>query len=90
MMNTRMYGYVRVSSIDQNEDRQLLAMAQFGVTTDSLFIEKQFGKDFKRPIYQKLLKRLRRGDVLVVKSIDRLGRNYEKIKEQWRFIKKFR
>lgn len=80
------YGYVRVSSKDQNEERQIIAMHEFGV--DKLYLEKQSGKDFNRPHYQMLLRKLKQDDVLVVKSIDRLGRNYEEILEQWRVITK--
>jgi len=80
------YGYIRVSTREQNEARQVDAMKQFGV--DHTLMDKQSGKDFDRPAYQKLLGRLRPGDVLVVKSIDRLGRNYSDIQEQWRLITK--
>ena len=80
------YGYVRVSSKDQNEDRQIIAMREFGV--DKIYLEKQSGKDFNRPHYQMLLRKLKQDDILVVKSIDRLGRNYEEILEQWRLITK--
>lgn len=82
------YGYARVSTNDQNADRQLLALKEFGVLRRHIFIDHQSGKDFERPQYRRLLKRLRSDDVLVVKSIDRLGRNYSKILEQWRFITK--
>ena len=80
------YGYLRVSTREQNEARQRIALEAFGV--DRLFIDKQSGKDFNRPQYQKLIGRLKPGDVLAVKSIDRLGRNYEDILEQWRVITK--
>ena len=80
------YGYVRVSSRDQNEARQIDAMEVFGV--NEIFIDKLSGKDFNRPKYLELMNRISRGDVLVVKSIDRLGRNYEEILEQWRIITK--
>ena len=80
------YGYVRVSTKTQTEDRQLLALREFGI--DRIFTDKQSGKDFERPQYQKLLRKLKSGDTLVVKSIDRLGRNYEEILEQWRIITK--
>ena len=80
------YGYVRVSSIDQNEDRQLLAMENLKV--DQVFVDKQSGKDFNRPNYGKLLEHLKKGDLLYIMSIDRLGRNYKEIQEQWRFITK--
>ena len=80
------YGYVRVSTREQNEERQLIAMRDFGV--DRIFTDKQSGKDFDRPQYQKLLRRLKKDDVLVIKSIDRLGRNYDDILVQWRVITK--
>lgn len=82
------YGYVRVSSKDQNEDRQMAAMHELGITDRQIYMDKQSGKDFNRPQYKKLLKKLRDGDLLYVKSIDRLGRNYEEIQEQWRYITK--
>lgn len=82
------YGYVRVSSRDQNEARQLVAMKEFGVPDNNIFMDKQSGKDFNRPSYARLMKKLKPGDVLVVKSIDRLGRNYDEILEQWRIITK--
>ena len=82
------YGYVRVSTQVQNEARQLAAMREFGVEDENIIIEKQSGRDFKRPLYQQLVDGLRAGDVLVVKSIDRLGRNYTEILEQWAFITK--
>ena len=82
------YGYVRVSSTDQNEDRQMIALRQAGVEDRHIFMDKQSGKDFNRPEYLKLVHRLHPNDVLVVKSIDRLGRNYEDILEQWRVITK--
>ena len=82
------YGYIRVSSTDQNEDRQLISMKGQKIPTKNLFTDKQSGKDFERPAYQKLLKRLKAGDLLYIKSIDRLGRNYEEILNQWRVITK--
>ena len=82
------YGYIRVSTREQNEDRQIIAMEDFGVEKKNMVIEKQSGKDFERPLYQKLLKKLKPEDTLVIKSIDRLGRNYEEILEQWRLITK--
>lgn len=82
------YGYIRVSSKDQNEDRQLIALTELGIPLGRLFMDKQSGKDFDRPAYQKMLKKLRPGDQLYVKSIDRLGRNYKDIMEQWRSITK--
>ena len=87
-MSNITYGYIRVSSKDQNEDRQRIAMREAGVPQRSIFMDKQSGKDFTRPGWQKLLKRLKAGDTLFVKSIDRLGRNYEEILEQWRVITK--
>lgn len=87
-MSIIMYGYVRVSSKDQNEDRQVLALQAFGISPDKIVIEKQSGKDFNRPRYKSLLRRLHKDDVLVVQSIDRLGRNYNEIIDQWRIITK--
>ena len=84
------YGYVRVSTQEQNEARQLLAMREFGVREENIIVEKLSGKDFQRPLYQRLVRALRPGDVLVVKSVDRLGRNYEEILEQWGAITKKR
>ena len=85
-MAETMYGYVRVSTREQNEDRQMLAMERFGVERRNIFLDKQSGQDFNRPRYRGLLRRMREGDVLGIKSIDRLGRNYEEILEQWRCI----
>lgn len=82
------YGYVRVSSTDQNEDRQLIAMQEINVVIDKVFIDKQSGKDFNRPNYQKMIRKIKNGDTLYIKSIDRLGRNYEEIQNQWRMITK--
>ncbi len=82
------FGYVRVSSTDQNEDRQIIAMEQIGVPKSQVYIDKQSGKDFNRPSYKKLIKRLKEGDTLYILSIDRLGRNYEEIQNQWRIITK--
>ena len=82
------YGYVRVSTKEQNEDRQMIAMGEIQVPEKNIFIDKQSGKDFDRPMYHKLLKKLRPDDVLYIKSIDRLGRNYEEILEQWRILSK--
>ena len=87
-MENKIYGYVRVSSQEQNEDRQLIAMSEAGVERANIFIDKQSGKDFDRPNYKRLIKRLRPGDTLFIKSIDRLGRNYEEIQNQWRIITK--
>ena len=82
------YGYIRVSSLDQNEDRQLIAMQEKLVPKKNLFIDKQSGKDFDRPQYKKMIKKLQNGDLLYVLSIDRLGRNYEEIQKQWRILTK--
>lgn len=82
------FGYVRVSSKDQNEDRQMLAMQEKGVPQEAVYIDKQSGKDFERPEYQRMLRQLKDGDTLVLKSIDRLGRNYDGILEQWRELTK--
>lgn len=82
------YGYVRVSSRDQNEARQMIAMQEYGVEKKCIFLDKQSGKDFNRPQYQKLIGKLKSGDVAVIKSIDRLGRNYDEILDQWRVITK--
>ena len=82
------YGYVRVSSVDQNEERQLIALCERSVPAKNIFKDKQSGKDFERPQYKKLLKRLKAGDLLYVLSIDRLGRNYEEIQKQWRILTK--
>ncbi len=80
------YGYVRVSSREQNEDRQLIALKDVGVKEKNIFMDKQSGKDFNRPEYLKLLKKIKKNDLLYVKSIDRLGRNYSEIQEQWRYL----
>ena len=82
----KVYGYVRVSSTDQHEDRQLIAMAERGIPQGRVYIDKQSGKDFARPRYRALMKKLRPGDQLCITSIDRLGRNYEEIQEQWRIL----
>ena len=88
MEDQKVYGYVRVSTKDQNEDRQMIALNQFGVQDENIYMDKLSGKDFNRPQYCALARRLRRGDVLVIKSIDRLGRNYDEILRQWRVITK--
>ena len=85
-MASRTYGYARVSARDQNLDRQMDALAAFGVSGERVFADRASGRDFERPEYQRLLGALRRGDVVVVKSIDRFGRNYEEILEEWRRI----
>lgn len=85
-MNT--YGYVRVSSADQNEDRQIIALREADVPEKNIFLDKQSGKDFERPNYKKLVQKLKTGDLLYILSIDRLGRNYEEIQKQWRVLTK--
>lgn len=84
----KMAGYVRVSSKEQHEDRQLVALLNFGVLEKNIYIDKISGKDFNRPRYKKMIRQMKSGDVLVIKSIDRLGRNYQEILEQWRIITK--
>ena len=84
----KVYGYVRVSSTDQNEDRQLMALNKLNVPLRNVYIDKQSGKDFIRPQYEKMVKILNKGDLLYVLSIDRLGRNYEEIQKQWRILTK--
>ncbi len=80
------YGYIRVSSTEQNEQRQLLALLARGIAEERIYMDKQSGKDFNRPQYKRMLRRLRSGDVLYVLSIDRLGRNYQEIQNQWRVL----
>ena len=87
-MSNEIYGYIRVSSKDQNEDRQRIAMHEAGVDDKHIFMDKQSGKDFERPGYKRVLRKLKPDDTLIIKSIDRLGRNYEEILEQWRIITK--
>ena len=82
------YGYVRVSSTDQNEDRQMDALREKEVALSNIYVDKQSGKDFDRPQYQKLVRKLKAGDLLYILSIDRLGRNYEEIQNQWRILTK--
>lgn len=82
------YGYVRVSSRDQNEDRQLDALRGMEIEERNIFIDKQSGKDFERPQYKRLVWKVRREDLICIKSIDRLGRNYSEIQEQWRYLTK--
>ena len=82
------YGYVRVSSKDQNEDRQMISMREMSVPKNNIYIDKQSGKDFDRPQYKRLVRRLKKNDLLYVKSIDRLGRDYEEIQNQWRVLTK--
>lgn len=82
------YGYVRVSTKEQNEDRQLIAMSDLEIPKKNLFIEKQSGKDFERPRYKQMVRKLKDGDLLYLSSIDRLGRNYEEIQNQWKMLTK--
>ena len=84
------YGYIRVSSTDQNEDRQRIALDAKGVPIQNIFMDKQSGKDFKRPQYQRMVKKLKPGDLLYIMNIDRLGRNYKEIQEQWRLLTKIK
>ena len=85
---SKIYGYVRVSSADQNEDRQMIEMQRVGVPPENIFIDKQSGKNFERPNCKRLVRRLKEGDLLYILSIDRLGRNYEEIQNQWRILTK--
>ena len=82
------YGYVRVSSRDQNEDRQMAALQELSIPANNIFMDKQSGKDFERPAYKRMVRRMKKDDLLYIKSIDRLGRNYEEILEQWRILTK--
>ena len=88
--NQAVYGYIRVSTKEQNEERQVIALRENGVTDNHIFMDKQSGKDFNRPQYQIMVQRMKRGDLLYIKSIDRLGRNYEEILIQWRTLTKDR
>ena len=88
IIESKTCGYIRVSSRDQNEDRQLIALHGKGVEDEFIFIDKKSGKDFERPQYKKLVKKLRPGDLLIIQSIDRLGRNYEEVQDQWRILTK--
>ena len=83
-----LYGYIRVSTREQNEDRQILALKDLSIPEKNLFIDKQSGKDFERPQYRKMVRKLKKDDLLYIKSIDRLGRNYSEILEQWRILTK--
>lgn len=85
---TNTYGYVRVSSTDQNEDRQMIALSTCNIPQKNIYMDKQSGKDFNRPQYKKLIRKLKSGDLLYIMSIDRLGRNYEEIQRQWRVLTK--
>ena len=80
------YGYIRVSTRDQNEDRQLIALRELKIPEKNIFMDKQSGKDFNRPQYKRLVRKLKKEDLLYIKSIDRLGRNYAEILEQWRLL----
>ena len=82
------YGYIRVSTKEQNEDRQLVALRERNVPEDNIYTDKQSGKDFNRPQYKRLVRRMKKNDLLYIKSIDRLGRSYREIQEQWRFLTK--
>ena len=88
IIESKIYGYIRVSSKDQNEDRQLIALHGKGVKDDHIYIDKKSGKDFNHPQYKNLVKKLKPGDLLMIQSIDRLGRNYEKVQNQWRVLTK--
>ena len=85
---TCIYGYIRVSSRDQNEDRQLIALKELSIPLKNIYVDKQSGKDFERPSYRRMVRKLKKDDLLYIKSIDRLGRNYEEILEQWRMLTK--
>lgn len=87
-MEGKVYGYVRVSTVDQNEERQLIALRNAGVEEKNIFLDKVSGKDFNRPQYKKMVKKLKEGDLLYILSIDRLGRNYEEIQKQWSVLTK--
>ena len=88
MREIKIYGYARVSSKDQNEDRQRIALHEMGVPETNIYIDKQSGKDFERPAYKRMVRKLKKDDLLYIKSIDRLGRNYEEIQNQWRMLTK--
>lgn len=85
-MKEKVYGYARVSTKEQHEDRQISALLKVGIEKEDIFIDKQSGKDFNRPKYKKLLRRLKKGDAVFISSIDRLGRNYAEIMDQWRIM----
>lgn len=87
-MDKKEYGYIRVSSKEQNIDRQMIALQEYGIQSRDIFVDKLSGKDFERPQYRRMIKKIKPGDTLVIKSIDRLGRNYDEILEQWRHITK--
>jgi len=88
MITISTYGYIRVSTREQNEDRQLIALREMSIPEGNIFMDKQSGKDFNRPQYKKLVRKLKKDDLLYIKSIDRLGRNYEEIQNQWRILTK--
>lgn len=83
-----LYGYIRVSTREQNEDRQMIALRELSIPEKNLYVDKQSGKDFERPQYRKMVRRMKKDDLLYIKSIDRLGRNYSEILEQWRILTK--
>ena len=85
-MSTKAFGYMRVSSTDQNEDRQLLALQEKEIPQNNVYMDKQSGKDFDRPNYKRMIRKMKAGDLLYIPSIDRLGRNYKEIQEQWRML----
>ena len=87
-MSNDFYGYLRVSTVEQNDARQRVAFEKYGIISKNIFGDKLSGKDFNRPQYQKLRKKLKEGDILVLKSLDRLGRNYEEIQDEWRYLVK--
>lgn len=87
-MNSKVYGYVRVSTREQNIERQIISLLKAEIDRKNIYIDKQSGKDFRRPAYKKMIKHVREGDLIIIKSIDRLGRNYQEIMEQWRIITK--
>ena len=87
-MEGKVYGYARVSTVEQHEDRQVAALREIGVSGRNIYLDKVSGKDFERPMYRRLMEKLRQGDLVYVKSIDRLGRNYREINEQWRILTK--
>ena len=87
-MENKIYGYIRVSSKDQNEERQMIALRHMGLEKKNIYIDRQQGKDFERPQYKRLMKKLKAGDLLYIHSIDRLGRNYKEIQNQWRILTK--
>ena len=89
MIYINIYGYCRVSSLDQNEQRQMVEMRKLEIPEKNIFVDKQLGKDFNRPRYKQLVRKMKKGDVLYILSIDRLGRNYDEIQELWRFVHHF-